>query len=286
MDGALNFFLTMQTRHAISSREAGTLSSQELRGHFLLEQVLSPGNLHFTYVHYDRLLVGGAMPTASPLSLPNYPLLRSAFFLERRELGVINVGGPGTIVADGQSFALPNLGGLYLGRGTQEVVFHSDDRHQPAQFYLLSTPAHQTYPTAAVGQQETNATHLGEANQANRRTIYRYIHLEGIRSCQLVMGLTLLESGSVWNTMPAHVHDRRTEVYFYFQVPPDHSVLHLMGEPQATRHLWVANHQAVVSPPWSIHAGCGTAPYGFIWGMGGENQEYSDMDALTIVQLR
>ncbi len=201
-------------------------------------------------------------------------------------MGIINLGGPGTVVADGQAFELEKLDGLYLGRGTRDVSFQTADAAQPACFYLLSVPAHASYPNARCSRQQAAPVALGTALTSNARTVYKYIHLEGLQSCQLVMGLTVLEPGSVWNSVPPHIHPRRTEVYFYFDVPEEQRVFHFMGEPAQTRHLVVANHEAVLSPPWSTHFGCGTTHYGFVWGMCGENLEYTDMDPAPLATLR
>jgi 4-deoxy-L-threo-5-hexosulose-uronate ketol-isomerase len=262
------------------------MSTVELRENFLIENVMQPGTLQLTYSHYDRVIIGGVVPAGSAVALETYENLKAEFFLERRELGVINVGGPGSIEVDGQAFPLARLDCLYVGRSSKEVLFKSDDAAQPAQYYLLSAPAHHDYPTTFMPKEQAMPTTIGSLETSNERTIYKYIHKEGIQSCQLVMGLTILNTGSVWNTMPAHTHDRRMEAYFYFDVQDDQAVVHFMGQPQETRHLLVHNHQAIISPPWSIHAGCGTRNYAFIWGMGGENKDYSDMDAVKISELR
>jgi 4-deoxy-L-threo-5-hexosulose-uronate ketol-isomerase len=276
----------MQIRNAISPKESASLNSQELRDNFLIEKVCAPGEINLVYSHYDRVIIGGASPLDSPLTLPTFGILRSNYFLERRELGAINVGGAGRIKVGDEVYDLPYMSCLYVGKGNESVVFESVDAQNPAHFYLLSSPAHQPYPTRRLLKEEASPVEMGAPETANKRTIYKYIYLESIRSCQLVMGLTVLAPGSVWNTMPPHVHDRRMEAYFYFNVADNHRVLHLMGEPQETRHMWVANHQAIISPPWSIHAGSGTASYSFIWGMAGENQEYTDMDPQPVEVLR
>jgi 4-deoxy-L-threo-5-hexosulose-uronate ketol-isomerase len=232
------------------------------------------------------MIIGGAMPVLNTLHLPNPEKLRANFFLERRELGIINVGGKGTVTADGEQFTIDKLGAVYVGRGVKEVSFSSESSENPAQFYLLSSPAHANYPNAKLDREQVSTVVLGTLETSNHRTIYKYIHNEGIQSCQLVMGLTILEPGSVWNTMPAHVHDRRMEAYLYFDVTPGHAVLHLMGETTETKHIWVHNHQAIISPPWSIHSGAGTKNYSFIWGMAGENKDYTDMDFAEIAELR
>lgn len=263
-----------------------TYNTDRIRKNFLLDSLAVSGTAQFVYTHYDRMIVGMAIPTQPAISLPNFPNLRADFFLQRREMGIINVGGPGSVKAGDKLFQLGKLDCLYLGRGIESVSFMSDDAGRPAQFYILSTPAHAVHETRLLQQAGAESATMGSVAGSNHRTIYRYIHLNGIRSCQLVMGLTILHTGSVWNTMPPHTHDRRMEAYFYFDVPDDAVVFHLMGEPQQTRHIVVRNHQAVLSPPWSIHAGSGTAAYGFIWGMGGENLEYGDMDAVSLQQIQ
>jgi 4-deoxy-L-threo-5-hexosulose-uronate ketol-isomerase len=276
----------MQQRYAISMKEAKQFSTDEIREHFLMESLLQDNTIQFIYTHYDRMMIGGAKPVQDKLTLETYPELRSTAFLERRELGIINVGGEGTVEVDGTSYELSKLDCLYAGMGIDSVTFSSKNADNPALYYLLSSPAHVNHPTRLMKKEEASPSELGTLATANQRTIYKYIHLQGIQSCQLVMGLTVLKEGSVWNTMPSHVHDRRMEAYFYFDVPQGHAVVHFMGQPQETRHLFVANHQAIVSPPWSIHAGCGTSNYAFIWGMAGENKDYADMDAVAIPQLR
>ena len=255
----------MQIRHESSRKETAQMNTEELRENFLIETLFTPNQIEWVYSHYDRVLTGGAMPLESTITLQTHDALKANYFLERRELGIINVGGKGCVVADGVTFELDKLGCLYLGKGTQNVVFNSQNVETPARFFLLSSPAHHTYPNRTFTKEEASPVNLGAVETANQRTIYKYIHEGGIQSCQLVMGLTVLQTGSVWNTMPAHTHDRRMEAYCYFDVPENHGVLHLMGEPTQTRHLWVANHQAILSPPWSIHSGCGTSSYSFIW---------------------
>jgi 4-deoxy-L-threo-5-hexosulose-uronate ketol-isomerase len=251
-----------------------------------LESLFEKGKLNFVYTHYDRMIIGGAMPTDIAIELPNFDILKADYFLERREMGIINVGGDGVITVDGEKFTLSKLDCLYIGKGVQKVSFASTNNNQPAVLYILSAPAHAKYPTRLLQKKDSESNTLGALETSNQRTIYRYIHKNGIQSCQLVMGLTILDKGSVWNTIPPHTHDRRMEVYFYFDVPENQVVFHYMGLPQETRHIVMKNYQAVVSPPWSIHAGSGTSNYGFIWGMAGENLEYSDMDGLQLNDLR
>jgi 4-deoxy-L-threo-5-hexosulose-uronate ketol-isomerase len=257
-----------------------------LRETFLLEGMFESGEIEFAYVDLDRTVIGSAVPVSESLSLETEPELRAEYFLERRELGVFNVGGPGSVVVDGRSFDMDKLDCLYVGRGSRSVTFSSKNGSEPAYFYLLSYPAHAEHPTAMVKFADLKGLELGSLETCNKRTIYKAIYRDGIKSCQLVMGFTLLAPGSNWNTMPAHTHMRRSEVYFYFDVDPAHRVMHLMGPPNATSHLVVADKEVVVSPGWSIHAGVGTKNYGFCWGMGGENQAYDDMDPVAIADLK
>ena len=276
----------MTQRFAIGPRETATLDTTGLREHFLIESLFKAGEILLTYTHYDRMIVGGAQPAGSALALPCPESLKATSFLERRELGVLNVGGAGQVRVGTGVYELGNQDCLYVGRCAGQVEFLSHDAAQPARFYLLSAPAHHAHPTTRRTQAEATPVEMGAAETANQRTIYKYIYAEGIQSCQLVMGLTTLKPGNVWNTMPAHTHDRRMEAYLYFDLAPGQRVLHLLGEPQQTRPLWVSEGQAVLSPPWSVHTGCGTAAYSFIWGMAGENREYTDMDAVPLADLR
>ncbi len=264
----------------------GLMNTEELRETFLLEDMFEPGQIECAYVDLDRTVIGAAVPLHEPLTLEVESELRADYFLERRELGVLNVGGAGSVTVDGKVFDLGKLDCLYVGRGSKQVSFASADASAPAYFYLLSYPAHAEYPTAMVKFADMQGLALGSVETCNKRIIYKAIYRDGIKSCQLVMGFTLLEAGSNWNTMPPHTHMRRSEVYFYFDVDPAHRVLHLMGPPDATSHLIVADKEVVVSPGWSIHAGVGTKNYAFCWGMGGENQAYDDMDGVTIAELR
>ncbi len=262
------------------------MTSEELRETFLLQGLFTPERIDLAYVDLDRTVIGSAVPTISGLPLETQPELRAEYFLERRELGILNLGGAGSVKVDGTSFELCKLDCLYVGRGSKSVTFTSKDALSPAAFYLLSYPAHAEYPTKMVKLADLNGLELGSVETCNKRTIYKAIYKEGIRSCQLVMGFTLLAPGSNWNTMPAHTHMRRSEVYAYFDIEPEQRVLHLMGPPDATSHLMVSNRQVAVSPGWSIHAGVGTKSYGFCWGMGGENQAYDDMDPVAIRDLK
>lgn len=276
----------MEERFASSPKEVKGFNTEELRENFLIEKLMFDDEIKLVYSHFDRVIVGGAKPVNKTLVLDNPSELRADYFLHRREIGIINVGGNGKIVVDGESFSLGKLDCLYIGKGKKDIQFSTNEASNPAVFYLLSTPAHADYPIQFIANKDAESAVLGSLQTSNERTIYRYIHENGAKSCQLVMGLTILNTGSVWNTMPAHTHTRRMEAYFYFDVPSDQRVFHLMGEPTETRHIVTANHEAVVSPPWSIHSGCGTSNYGFIWGMGGENYTYSDMDAVAIGDLK
>ena len=276
----------MDIRFQHSPAETGGMDTAALRTHFLLQQIMQPGCINLTYSHYDRVIIGGAVPSGSVLTLPLPGELKADYFLERRELGIINVGGSGKVVTDTGSYSLERLECLYLGKGTKDVSFASDDMNAPAMFYLMSAPAHHTYPNRMMTRADASPVNLGDMSTSNKRTIYKYIHKDGIRSCQLVLGITVLEPGSVWNSVPPHTHTRRMEVYYYFDVHEDHRVMHFMGEPQQTRHLVMANNEAVISPPWSMHFGVGTSSYGFIWGMAGENQEFTDMDPVPVRDIR
>jgi 4-deoxy-L-threo-5-hexosulose-uronate ketol-isomerase len=276
----------MQTRLSPSQTEYLTLSTDQLHAAFLVESLFTSGVFELIYTDTDRAIIGSAVPTTSPLKLTAAAELRAAFFCERRELGILNIGGQGTVAVDGQQFEMAERDCLYVGRGSQNVTFTSADAARPAAFYLLSYPAHAAHPTALARAAEAAKVELGTAAEANRRTIYKCIHTGGIRSCQLVRGFTQLQEGSVWNTMPPHTHARRSEVYMYFDLGPGRRVMHFMGTPQQTRHLIMADRQAVISPSWSIHAGCGTGAYSFCWGMGGENQTFEDMDPAPLDQLR
>ena len=273
-------------RYAIGPRETNQMGTKALRDEFLIDQVFGIDQINWIYTHYDRYLVGGVIPKKTVVKLETINPLKANFFLERREMGIINVGGNGSVTADDVNYILGYKEALYLGRGTKEVSFSSEEISSPAKFYINSTPAHQAYPRRKVGRDEAEIVDLGTHETANARTIRKLIVNSILPTCQLQMGMTELKSGSVWNTMPAHVHDRRMEVYFYFEVPEDQAVCHFMGAPNETRHIWMANEQAVISPPWSIHAGSGTSNYIFIWGMAGENLDYGDMDGCPIPSLR
>jgi 4-deoxy-L-threo-5-hexosulose-uronate ketol-isomerase len=278
----------MQTRQSIHSDHAKQLDTQGLRREFLVEEIFTPNKLTMTYSHIDRIVFGGIMPVDAPLTFSD--ALGKAFgvtyFLERRELGLINIGGPGVVVVDGTTYEVGKAEALYVGQGARALSFASVNAEQPAKFYYNSAPAHTSYPTRKVTQDQASPATLGDPSTSNRRTIYKYLVPDVLPTCQLVMGMTQLEEGSLWNTMPCHTHERRMEVYFYFNMKEDAAVFHMMGKPDETRHLLVHNEQAVISPSWSIHSGVGTQAYTFIWGMVGENQVFGDMDHVAVQDLR
>ena len=277
----------METRYGMHPDQAKSLDTAGLRHEFLLQGLFRAGEVNLVYSHIDRIIVGGVVPTTGTLELPADPRsLGSEFFLERRELGVINLGGPGTVRVDGKDWALGRLEGLYVGRGAERVEFVSQDPRSPAKCYLASGMAHRPLATQAIASSMMKHVVLGSSEESNRRTLHQVIHPDVVETCSLVMGFTCLEPGSVWNTMPCHTHERRMEVYLYFDLPDDAAVLHLMGPPAETRHLVVRNEEAVVSPSWSIHSGVGTRNYSFVWAMVGENQTFTDMDAVPMDVLR
>src|SRR6478609_7899801 len=252
----------MEIRFQSSPKEVKGMCTEELRSNFLVQQLMKPDEITLVYSHYDRVIIGGVKPMQQKVSLPNEAELRADYFLMRREIGIINTGGAGTVEADGVSYDLDKLDAVYLGMGTKEVSFSSKSKDTPAAFFMMSTTAHHTYPNRKMTKEEASPVNLGEVATANKRTIYKYIHADGIQSCQLVMGLTVLAEGSVWNSVPPHTHTRRMEAYFYFDVPEQHRIFHLMGEPTETRHVIMANHEAIISPPWSVHCGPGSTNYG------------------------
>lgn len=276
----------MTTRYGVHFDHFKTFTTDQTRDEFLATGLMTPGKIELVYSHYDRFIFGGVVPTEATIELPNDDDLKADYFLERRELGVLNLGGGGTVTVDGTDYSLDRFDCLYVGRGSREVTFASADTDQPAKFYLNSAPAHKEYPTTKGTQAEANRVALGDDAHANNRVLFQYIHEDGIPSCQLVMGFTELLPGNVWNTFPPHTHERRMEVYLYFDVPGHEMVMHFMGKPEETRHLAVRNFEAVISPPWSIHSGAGTSAYRFVWGMAGENQAFTDMDAAPLATVR
>jgi 4-deoxy-L-threo-5-hexosulose-uronate ketol-isomerase len=278
----------MQVRQSIHSDHAKQLDTAGLRREFLIEKIFEKNNYTMTYSHIDRIIVGGVMPIDAKVSVGEEvgKQLGVSYFLERRELGVINIGGPGLIVVDGTTYEIGNEEALYVGKGARNVEFSSLDPAKPAKFYYNSAPAHTTFPNKKITLAEASPQTIGDPATSNRRTINKFIVPDVLETCQLTMGLTKLEQGSLWNTMPCHTHERRMEVYFYFDMDEETSVFHMMGQPQETRHLLVHNEQAVISPSWSIHSGVGTKRYTFIWGMVGENQVFDDMDHVKVSELR
>ena len=277
--------MDLDIRYANHPDDVKHYTTAQLRDHFLIDTVFVADAAQFTYSHVDRIIAGGIMPVTKVVRLEAGKEMGVDSFFERREAGVINVGGPGVVILDGERFELDVRDGLYIGMGVANVQFEARDSDNPPKFYFNSAPAHQAYPHTKIEIAQANPVHLGEDETCNKRTIYQYVHPAVCESCQLVMGLTMLAPGSIWNTMPCHTHERRMEVYFYFDLDADARVIHLMGQPEETRHIMVANEQAVISPSWSIHSGAGTSNYTFIWGMVGENQTFDDMDHLKPSEL-
>jgi len=276
----------MDVRYSHHAEDVKKYDTETLRRHFLVDKVFVPGEVTMTYSHYDRIVAAGITPTNKPLTLAVSKELACEYFLERREMGVINIGGKGTITVDGTAYEMNNQDGLYVGMGAKDIQFTSADAKNPAKFYMNSGTAHTTYPTEHITLERANKVPMGEDEQCNKRVINQYVHPSICKSCQLVMGMTILAPGSIWNTMPAHTHDRRMEVYLYFNIELDNVVFHMMGEPKETRHIVMENEQAVISPSWSIHSGVGTKNYTFIWGMVGENQTFTDWDVMKPSELR
>lgn len=275
-----------QLRYASNPVDAKNYDTKRLRDDFLIERLFADDEVNMVYSMYDRMIVGGAMPKAEELKLEAIPPLKADYFTTRREIGVFNVGGSGYIMVGKEKFKLNFKEALYIGRGDREVVFGSDNAEEPARFYFNSTTAHKEYPCRVVTKKDALVAHMGSLETSNERNINKMIVSQILPTCQLQMGMTELMPGSIWNTMPAHVHSRRMEAYFYFEVPAGQAVCHLMGEPEETRHIWMKNNQAVLSPEWSIHSAAGTHNYTFIWGMGGENQDYGDQDFYDINELK
>ena len=276
----------MNNRYANHPSDSKKYDTDQLRQHYMVEEIFIDDKIELTYSHVDRIIFGGIKPVNESLKLEAGKSMGVDYFLERREMGVINVGGEGIVSIDGEEFTLNNKDGLYIGKGNKDIVFSSLNSENPAKFYINSVPAHKEYKTVKIEIEKANPVKMGDNSTLNKRTIYQYVHPNVCESCQLLMGLTILEPGSSWNTMPCHTHERRMEVYFYFDMEEDTRVIHLMGEPTETRHLIVKNEQAVISPSWSIHSGVGTSNYTFIWGMCGENQTFTDMDHIPMEVLR
>lgn len=275
----------MDLRHSTNPLQIPTFDTAALRENYLVQNLFTAGELNATYTHEDRIVLAGAVPTSTPIKMTSFDQLRSETFFERREAGIVNVGGQGSILVDGESYELTAGSCLYIGRGAEDVQFLSDNATEPAAFYIFSAPAHASYPRTLTRAGEGNRLQLGASETSNERTINQYIHANGVKSCQVVMGVTELKTGSMWNTMPAHTHDRRTECYLYFDIAPEHRVFHIMGEPTESRHLVVADREAIISPSWSLHCGFGTGSYSFIWAMAGENQAFDDMDHVQATEL-
>lgn len=282
----------MEQRYATSPEHVPGMGTDELRRRYLVQDLFTPDEIGAVYTHHDRVVLVGVSPVSAPLTLGTYPEIRSEFFFEHREAGIVNVGGAGTVTVDGTVHTLAKGSCLYVGRGAREVVFASAAAHyaaatdEPAAFYLVSAPAHTAYPTTLVEAGAGTVRELGDPLTSNRRTLNQYIHENGVRSCQVVMGVTTVHPGSMWNTLPAHTHDRRMEAYLYFDLPAEARVIHIMGEPTETRHLVVGDREAIISPSWSVHSGVGSASYSFVWAMAGENQSFDDMDGFAISDMR
>ncbi|WP_298537040.1 5-dehydro-4-deoxy-D-glucuronate isomerase [uncultured Algibacter sp.] len=278
--------INFDLRRACNPVDAKNYDTERLRSEFLVDTVFTKDEINMSYSQYERYLLGGAFPCTSTLRLDTIECIKADFFCERRELGIVNIAGDGIVLVDGEEYLLKCKEALYVGKGSKEIIFKSVDANNPAKFYFSSTPAHKEYPTTLVNFAKANVLNLGTPEGCNERTIYQLIVPGIVDSCQLVMGVTELKKGSVWNTMPSHTHDRRMEAYFYFNLPESDAICHLMGEPQETRHLFMHNEQAVFSPEWGIHSGVGTSNYSFIWGMGGENLDYTDMDHVKVKELK
>lgn len=278
--------MKLEVRYANHPSDSKNYDTQKLRDSYLVEEVFKADDILLVYSHQDRIIAGGVMPVNKVLKLETSDALRAAYFLERRELGIINIGGAGKVTLDGKVYDVKPKDGLYVGMGTKEVLFSSLDANNPAKFYIASSPAHKTYPTYYIDFEKANHRPCGDAKTLNKRVINQYIHPDVCQSCQLAMGMTDLAEGSGWNTMPSHTHERRMEVYFYFNIKPGQIVFHMMGEPKETRHIVMHNEQLVISPSWSIHSGIGTSNYSFIWAMCGENQDFDDMDNIDNTDLR
>jgi len=269
-----------EIRYAAHYNDVKHYDTEKLREHFLVTNLFSKDSINMVYSHYDRIIVGGIYPVNEPVILKTIDPLRSENFLDRREIGIYNIGGKGKIHVDGEMYELDFKESLYIGKGKKEIIFESFNDHNPAKFYFNSSPAHLNFPTRKITKSQAQIAELGSNQTANHRFVNKMLVNQVLPTCQLQMGMTELTSGNVWNTMPPHIHDRRMEVYFYFEIPEDQQICHFMGQPHETRHIWMANEQAVISPDWSIHSACATHNYTFIWGMAGENIDYGDMDAV------
>lgn len=278
--------MNLDIRYANHPDDAKKYTTEENRKHYLIDNLFIDDEINLTYSHVDRIIAGGIKPVESELHLEAGKEMGVDFFLERREMGIINIGGPGVVIIDGEKSTIHSKEGAYIGMGVKTVSFQSMDKKNPAKFYINSCPAHKSYPTVLIDLEKAQKVKLGDKANLNQRTIHQFVHPAVCQSCQLVMGMTILEEGSVWNTMPCHTHERRMEVYFYFDMQEETRVFHMMGQPNETRHLVMSNEQAVISPSWSIHSGVGTSNYTFIWGMCGENQTFNDMDFVAMEDLK
>ncbi len=275
----------MKIIHQVHPEDFVKYNTQQIREKFLLQNLVSSGKIECVYTHYDRMIVGAATPASEALKLPTYDQLKSENFLDRREMGIINIAGAGTVSVDGEEFQMEKQDCLYIGKGKKNITFAGTDKASPAKFDFFSCPAHQEHPTRLMKPAEALPAEMGSLDNNNHRVINKYIHMDGIKSCQLVLGVTNFKKGSIWNTMPPHLHDRRMEAYFYFDLPEGQRVIHFMGEPHETRHMFLNNEEAILSPSWSIHSGTATASYSFIWAMAGENMAFADMDAVPVKEL-
>lgn len=276
----------METRYSTHPEQAKAFTTEELRKNYLVEDLFVVGETKLVYTLEDRAIVGGITPGEKPISLEGHDKIKADYFLERREVGIVNVGSSGKVVVDGEEYMMGNKDCLYVGLGKRELIFSSDSAEQPAKFYVFSAPAHKEYPVQKVSFNEVEPIELGASENANERVLRRMIHMDGIQSCQVVMGMTQLKTGSVWNSMPTHTHDRRMEVYLYIDMDENVRMFHMMGQPTQTRHIVMKNDEAVISPPWSIHCGAATGSYTFVWAMAGENKTYSDMDQVAMDEIR
>ncbi|WP_158969915.1 5-dehydro-4-deoxy-D-glucuronate isomerase [Paraglaciecola sp. L3A3] len=278
--------IQFETRYAVGPNEAKNFTTEQLREAFVGDNLFEDNKINLIYTHYDRYIVGAAVPTKEPLVLDSIDPLKSEHFLSRRELGAVNIGQAGVVIVDGEEFSIGNKEAIYVGSGTKEVIFKSVNPEAPARFYINSAQAFKSFPTKKITMADATVLHMGSQETSNERTIAQLIVQGVVDTCQLQMGLTSLKTGSVWNTMPAHQHDRRMEAYLYFDIKEDQAVAHFMGEPKQTRVIWAGNEQVMISPAWSIHCGSGTSNYSFIWGMAGENLDYNDMDKYQASELR
>ena len=276
----------MKVIHSVHPEDFANYDTKKIRENFLLENLVQTDKIECVYTHYDRMIIGAANPVDQALQLGTYEQLKADHFLSRREIGIINIAGNGYVTVDGEKFELEKQDCLYIGKGKEKIIFSSVNKSSPAKFIFFSCPAHQEFPTRLMKPAEALPAEMGSLDNNNHRVINKYIHNDGIQSCQLVLGVTNFKKGSIWNTMPPHLHDRRMESYFYFDLAEGQRIIHFMGEPNETRHIFLNNDQAILSPPWSIHSGVATANYSFIWAMAGENKVFTDMDPVPVQSLK